>query len=340
MVSEEMSWNGLKVTCLVVSNMSHTTDIHQALNILLVVCHKGLFLGRYYFLFIWMIYKRYVIHLPRYSLLMIQICFYKSLDKSILEKQINNELRQVSLWLKVNKLYLNVLKTHYIVFTRKSNTVTSVDIRIENQAINEVNKTKFPGVIIDKKLTWKEHISYLSSKISRGIGMIIKVKKRLNKDSLVTLYYSFIYPYRTYCNHVWGTACITQLNKISILQKKAIRIICNVNRRTPTDPLFRDLKIIPFLHVNIYSIARFMFRYVNGSLPKPFVGYFTTNANIHSYNTRQTLHFHLPNVRSDLGKRISNITEVNMEPFVWFKHKLRNFWVCFYKVCKILYKLN
>ena len=229
--------------------------------------------------------------------------FYKSHDKSILEQQINNELRQVSLWLKVNKLSLNVSKTHYIVFTRKSNTVTSVDIRIENQAINEVNKTKFLGVIIDKKLTWKEHISYLSSKISRGIGMIIKAKKRLNKDALVTLYYSFIYSNMTYCNHVWGTACITHLNKIIILQKKAIRIICNVNRRTPTDPIFRDLKIVPFLDVNIYSIARFMFRYVNGSLPKPFVGYFTTNANIHSYNTRQTLHFHLPNVRSDLGKK-------------------------------------
>ena len=229
--------------------------------------------------------------------------YYKSHDQSILEKQINDELRQVSLWLKVNKLSLNVSKTPYIIFTRKSNTVTSVDIRIEKQAINEVNKTKFLGVIIDKKLTWKEHISYLSSKISSGIGMIIKAKKRLNKDALVTLYYSFIYPYMTYCNHVWGTACITYLNKIIILQKKAIRIVCNVNRRTPTDPLFRELKIIPFLDVNIYSIAIFMFRYVNGSLPKPFVGYFTTNANINSYNTRQTLHFHLPNVRSDLGKQ-------------------------------------
>ena len=133
--------------------------------------------------------------------------------------------------------------------------------------------------------------------------MIIKAKKRLNKDALVTLYYSFIYSYMTYCNHVWGTACITHLNKIIKLQKKAIRIICNVNRRTPTDPLFRYLKIIPLLDVNIYSIARFMFRYVNGSLPKPFSGYFTTNANIHSYNTRQTLHFHLSNVRSDLGKK-------------------------------------
>ena len=229
--------------------------------------------------------------------------FYKNPDKSILEDQINNELKHVSLWLKVNKLSLNVSKTHYIVFTRKLKSATSLNIGIDDKIINEVNKTKFLGVIIDKKLTWKEHISYLSSKISRGIGMIIKAKKRLNKDALVTLYYSFIYPYMTYCNHIWGTACISSLNKVIVLQKKAIRIICNVNRRAPTDSLFRDLKIIPFLDVNIYMISRFMFRYVNGRVPSLFCGYFTFNTSIHKYETRQARHFHLPQVRSDLGKK-------------------------------------
>ena len=102
---------------------------------------------------------------------------------------------------------MNVSKTHYIVFTRKLKSATSLNIGIDDKIINEGNKTKFLGVIIDKKLTWKEHISYLSSKISRGIDMIIKAKKRLNKDALVTLYYSFIYPYMTYCNHICGTAC-------------------------------------------------------------------------------------------------------------------------------------
>ena len=76
---------------------------------------------------------------------------------------INNELKHVSLWPKVNKPSLNVSKTHYIVFTRKSKTATSLNIGIDDKIINEVNKTKFLGVIIHRKLTWKEHISYLSS---------------------------------------------------------------------------------------------------------------------------------------------------------------------------------
>ena len=156
------------------------------------------------------------------------------------------------MWLKVNKLSLNVSKTHYIIFTRKKKTGNALNIRIENQIIHEVYKTKFLGVIIDKKLTWKDHILYISNKISRGIGMIIKAKKRLNKNALVCLYYSFIYPYITYCNHIRGTAPVSSLNKIVVLQKRAIRIICNVNRRASTDVLFRELRIIPFLDVNVY----------------------------------------------------------------------------------------
>ena len=81
------------------------------------------------------------------------------------------------MWLKINELSLNVSKTHYIIFTRKKKTGNALNIRIENQFIHEVYKTKFLGVIIDKKLTWKENILYISDKISRGIGMIIKAKK-------------------------------------------------------------------------------------------------------------------------------------------------------------------
>ena len=83
---------------------------------------------------------------------------YKSTDKHFREEQINKELKQVSMWLKVNKLSLDVSKTHYIIFTRKKKTGNVLNIKIENQIIHEVYKTKFLGVIIAKKLTWKDHI--------------------------------------------------------------------------------------------------------------------------------------------------------------------------------------
>ena len=48
--------------------------------------------------------------------------------------------------------------------------VTEKDIclQIDNEAVTQVKKTKFLGVIIDCNLTWKEHISYISGKIAKG----------------------------------------------------------------------------------------------------------------------------------------------------------------------------
>ena len=91
-----------------------------------------------------------------------------------------------------------------MVITRKKVAKNNIVIKINDHVISEVHKTKFLGVIIDNKINWKDHVSYIAGKVSRGIGMMIKAKQYLQKEALVTLYYSFIYPYFTYCNHIWG----------------------------------------------------------------------------------------------------------------------------------------
>ena len=118
-----------------------------------------------------------------------------------LETLVNKELSHLATWLKANKLSPNVKKTHYVVFSNKR-IPAKIDLTIDNERIGETCKTKFLGVIIDNKLTWKDHINYISGKMARGIGVIIKARNYLNKDTLLSLYYSFIYPYVTYCNQV------------------------------------------------------------------------------------------------------------------------------------------
>ena len=36
------------------------------------------------------------------------------------------------------------------------------NLSIDGDLINEVDKTKFLGILIDNKLTWKQHIAYVS----------------------------------------------------------------------------------------------------------------------------------------------------------------------------------
>ena len=110
--------------------------------------------------------------------------FINGKNLQILCSDLNDELDNISTWLKVNKLSLNIKKTHFIVFTSKKNKVGPLSIKIDGQQIEEVSCTKFLGVYIDSKLNWKKHIEYISGKVSKGIGIILKAYTCLSVNLL------------------------------------------------------------------------------------------------------------------------------------------------------------
>ena len=116
-------------------------------------------------------------------------------------------------------------------------------IVINQTRIQEVKETKFLCVIIDNKLKWSAHISYISKKVSKGIGIILKSRKVFSNETLLSLYHTFVYPYLSYCIHVWGKAYKTHLNDLVVLQNKAMRIINGVPPRTNMDNFYIENNI-------------------------------------------------------------------------------------------------
>ena len=100
--------------------------------------------------------------------------------------------------------------------------------------------------------------------------MIIKARQYLNTTGLMSLYYSFIYPYLTYCNHIWGATCKTRLELLVTLQNKAIRILSHAGNRTNSDPLYKKLNIMKLENINTYLIGRFMFCVSIDKVPQSF----------------------------------------------------------------------
>ena len=174
----------------------------------------------------------------------------------------NLEIGKVTEWLRINKLSLNLKKTHFMLF-KKSQTrcALDTDLVIDGIKIGRVDKTKFLGVVIDPGLTFKSHILYIKGKIARGVGILNKCRKYLNESTLLTLYYSFVYPYFNYCNSIWGNTCQAYLDPLVKLQKRAIRIICNVDRRSHTEPLFKKLCILNLSKLFVYCTQLFMFKF-------------------------------------------------------------------------------
>src|SRR6218665_3911746 len=65
-------------------------------------------------------------------------------------------------------------KTNYTLFKshRKPALKDNPGIKIQDLLLNQVESTRFLGIHVDQHLTWKTHISEISLKIAKNIGVI------------------------------------------------------------------------------------------------------------------------------------------------------------------------
>ena len=62
------------------------------------------------------------------------------------------------------------------------------DISLVNNTINETSVTKFLGIHIDKKSNFVNHITEMSMKVAKSIGLFYKLNRFLPETILKTLY--------------------------------------------------------------------------------------------------------------------------------------------------------
>ena len=83
--------------------------------------------------------------------------------------------------------------------------------------------------MIDDCVSWKYHISYICSRISRNIGIISKLRHYLSIKQLKQIYYNLIYPYITYAILAWGSTYVSSLQKVQVKQNHVARLIFFAN---------------------------------------------------------------------------------------------------------------
>ena len=212
--------------------------------------------------------------------------FCTGTDFKDMTRQINEEMVKSYAWVNANKLSLNIDKTNFMLFMPKSISHCTDHIVINQTRIQEVKETKFLGVIIDNKLKWSAHITYISKKIHKGMGIILNYRKVFNMEALLSLYHTFLYTYLSHCIHVWGKAYNIHLNDHIVLQNKTMRIISGVTRRTNIDKFYIENNMLIVKHTCSYNIELFMFEYVNNMTPDIFDNFFSNMSDIHQHNTR------------------------------------------------------
>ena len=106
------------------------------------------------------------------------------------------------------------------------------------------NNVKYFNVYIDNKLTWKNQIDYLCSKVWKVCGMICKLRHYVILSTLKLVHYSLFNSNIQYSLLNCGRAAKSYLYKLKILQNKILRAVLFCSSRSPTNLLYSKLKVL------------------------------------------------------------------------------------------------
>ena len=220
--------------------------------------------------------------------------FASARDLRSLEQLINTELKKVKLWCDANKLSINFSKTNFMIVKSLRKKDLAVNIKIESEdgtssLLERKDRVKYLGVHLDDTVSFKHHISYVASRISRSNGIIAKLRHFLTLSQL-RLYYSIIYPYISYAILAWRSAYKSHVKKIQTKQNHAIRLIFfarTLGELTESAlPLLNLLDVLTVNNVYRLHILKFKHLWHKGLLPVLFQIYFQYASSIHGYHTR------------------------------------------------------
>ena len=144
-----------------------------------------------------------------------------------LEKRVDNELNIINIWLRNNKISLNISRTNYMLIDNYINDSTKkhFEIKLQQNVLNRVRNVKYLGMLIDDRLNWDPHIKQLSLQLSKSSAIIYRLRNFVDSETLKLLYYCLIYSRVQYGIILWGTAIYTRQKEIVLRLHNIVRIM-------------------------------------------------------------------------------------------------------------------
>ena len=178
-------------------------------------------------------------------------------------------LNQLNTYFNSWKIKINDAKTEAIIFTHSRIMQKEQDkhqLTFNQATLIWKNSVKYLGVILDKKVLFKENVIRSIKKTNQRIALIyclLKKNSPLDTHSKLTLYRSYLRPILTYACPVFSNCAKSHLAKLQITQNKCLRMILNAPYITKITVLHEETNLpyieefIDKLTENFYKKAHF-----------------------------------------------------------------------------------
>jgi hypothetical protein len=142
----------------------------------------------------------------------------------------------------------NETKSVQVTFTLKKGTraFPPPPVQLNNIHLPQTDSVKYLGIHLDRKLTWRNHISAKRKQLNlrfRNMYWIIGRKTQLSLANKLLVYKAILKPIWTYGIQLWGTASNSNIDILERFQSKVLRIITDAPWYVPSAVIKHDLQV-------------------------------------------------------------------------------------------------
>src|SRR5678816_4400131 len=113
------------------------------------------------------------------------------------------DLDRISDWGRLNLVKFNSLKTQLLQISL-SKTPSNFSISFDGSLVSPVDNINILGLNINKKMSWKPHITMVARAASKKLGILFRLRDFFSSSQLLQLNKGLIRPCMEYCSHIWG----------------------------------------------------------------------------------------------------------------------------------------
>lgn len=165
---------------------------------------------------------------------------YQHADLNQIKEKIQPTINSIIKWGDNNGFKFSSSKTKAVHFTIDPRLICSPALQLNQENLQYSDSTKFLGLIWDKKLNWKAHLSTLKIKCTKLLGMLRSITSQewgADQATTMMLYRSLIRSRLDYGSVIYNSANDTDLQVLNTIANDAMRMATGAFKSTPVSSL-------------------------------------------------------------------------------------------------------
>ena len=191
-------------------------------------------------------------------------------DINDVSNTLQSDVDKLETWSELNHMALHPNKSKFMLVTtrqkRQNITCKSNGLKIHGKILEEVNSHRLLGINIDNNLSWSNHVSMLSKKISKKIFQLNRIKHFLDQHTRKLFFHAYILPDIDYASTCWDLASKKCLKPLQSLYRRSLKLVL-LRSSSLEISHYKKLNILPFDMRCQYNKGVFMYKIMNNLAP-------------------------------------------------------------------------